>query len=121
MEEYFPSIKMEEVGDRFEGIVTQRRIITKGEEKALVIDITLDEPRVQGDTTSMNWSWWLHPSQALAMLQKVLKDADAPQGSPFPGDWVSCELVGFQPTARTPKKIYDVKWKDRADEVESWD
>lgn len=114
--QFLSSLVRNEVGDRFEGIVLRRRIITHHDEKALVIDVSLTEPRTQGNITAVEWAWWLKAGQEQIALYRALKDAGAPKGAPFEGDWVASELVGFRPGRRGPKKLYVVEYQARTAE-----
>jgi hypothetical protein len=121
-----PSLKFEFVGDKVESHVIRRRIVTLNEQgeylKALVLDLRLNEPRIQDDLSFIDCSWWLRPgTYAVAELGRVLKAANALYGAPLPGDWLSIELGGTRPPSganKAPKKLYVIEYRARDVEEE---
>jgi hypothetical protein len=114
-----PSLKLDFIGDRFSGVVVERRIDVRdrnGEQvKTLVISLHLDEPRIQqtaqGPVTALDWNLWLPAGHMQLELHRACRAAGAPVGSPFPGDWIEIEHVGNRPTSRDPKKLVRVSYK----------
>lgn len=136
-----PGFKFTNVGDSLMGTVTRRQVAVvpvigkPGEqEKKLIIELKTDKEYTQpkkdretGQTvmvTGDEWALWIKKSQMLVALSAALKEADAPQGAPLPGDRIKVTLKATEPS-KTPgfndKKVYEVQYKAGAPELNAVD